>query len=104
MKKSLLITSIITTIIAFACLCFSFLFFGLYLKGSVNNEGGAKAGGVIFFIIFNFFTLVASGINLIPNIIHFVKCKKWPVLVLFIISMLILLASVGMLAYMFIAK
>lgn len=98
MKKWLLIFSIITTVIAVACFCYSASFFGIYLQGIRENKAGAQAGGIIFFVIFNFFTMGASAINLIPNLIHFIKCKRPIVIVLFSIAVFILVASITMLS------
>lgn len=98
MKKGLLIFSIITTIITAGCFCYSAGFFGVYLQGIRESKAGAQVAGVIFFIIFNFFTMGASVINLIPNTIHFVKCKKPVVIVFFVIAILLLIASVTMLS------
>ena len=98
MKKGLLILSIITTIITAACFCYSAGFFGVYLQGIRESKAGAQAAGVIFFVIFNFFTMGASVVNLIPNTIHFIKSKRPIVIVLFVIAILLLIASVTMLS------
>lgn len=98
MKKWLLIISIITTVIAAACFAYSASFFGIYLQGMAQDKAGAEAAGIIFFVIFNFFTMGAAAINMIPNTIHFIKCKRPVVIVFFAIAVFILVASVAMLA------
>ena len=102
MKKGLFVLSIITSVITIGCFCYSAAFFGVYLQGIAEGKGGAQAAGIIFFIIFNFFTMGASVVNLIPNTIHFVKCKKPVVIVLFSVAVLILVASVTMLSILLI--
>lgn len=103
MKKSLLIISIITTIIAGACFAYSSAFFGVYLQGIAEGKGGTQAAGIIFFVIFNFFTMGAAVINLIPNAIHLAKCKKPAVIVLFSIASFILIASVTLLVILLVS-
>ena len=97
MKKVLLIISILTTLLAGGCLIYSSSFFGIYLKAVEESKPGAQIAGVLFFIIFNFFTVAASFVNLIPNLIHFIKCKNIIVTVLFVIAVAILVASISML-------
>ena len=97
MKKPLLIISIITTIIAAGCFAYSAGFFGIYLQGLRENKAGAQAGGIIFFVIFNFFTMGAAVLNFIPNLIHLIKCQKPVVIVFFSIAAFLIVASVTML-------
>ncbi|MBQ0009147.1 MAG: hypothetical protein KBS97_02620 [Firmicutes bacterium] len=99
MKKGLLIFSIITTVITAACFCYSAGFFGVYLQGIRESKAGAQVAGIIFFVIFNFFTMGASVVNLIPNTIHFVKCRKPVVIVFFAIAVFLLVASATMLGF-----
>lgn len=99
MKKGLLIFSIITTVITVACTCYSTLFFALYVNGMKNSNGGTEVAGLFFFLIFNFFTLAAATLNLVPNIIHFVKCKKPVVIIFFVIAILLFIASITMLTF-----
>lgn len=110
MKKGLLIFGIITTVLAaihFAVFIPAYVGY-LNFDPKVDNEnavasifalifGGILGGAIV--LVFNILTIISSAINMIPNAIHFGKCKKPGVIVLFVIACLLLASSIGMLIY-----